>query len=105
MRDTSMALLVRTIYRVKPSERSSFLADFSVIAQTINASPACECVFIVDQEVTAEGPIESISYWTSEAGFDDHLRWRLETTRWKDLENRYLVSDPEIHLNPVIFRY
>jgi heme-degrading monooxygenase HmoA len=100
-----MALVVRTIYQVRPSDRASFLADFSVMAQAIKASPACEWIYVVDQEVDDHGPIESMSYWTSEAGFDDHLRWRLETSRWKDLEDKYLLDGPSITLMPVIFRY
>jgi len=100
-----MALIVRTIYQVRPSDRASLFAYFSLMAQAINASPACEWIYVVDQEVDDHGPIESMSYWTSEAGFDDHLRWRLETSRWKDLEDKYLLDGPSITLMPVIFRY
>jgi hypothetical protein len=52
-----MALIVRTIYQVRPSDRASFLADFSVMAQAIKASPACELIYVVDQEVDDHGPI------------------------------------------------
>ncbi|MDB2653885.1 antibiotic biosynthesis monooxygenase [Luminiphilus sp.] len=102
---SAMALIVRTIYQVRPSDRASFLADFAVMAQAIKASPACDWIYVVDQEISDQGPIESMSYWTSEAGFDDHLRWRLETSRWKELEHKYLLQEPDITLMPVIFRY
>ena len=49
--------------------------------------------------------IEVMSCWQSEAGFDDHLRWRIETSRWRDIETKYIDGEPDIKLLPVMFRF
>ena len=41
----------------------------------------------------------------SEAGFDDHLRWRIGTSRWTEMEQKYLTEEPEFSLMPVMFRF
>ena len=46
-----------------------------------------------------------MSCWQSEAGFDDHLRWRIETERWRELETKYIDGEPDIKLLPVMFRF
>ena len=45
-----------------------------------------------------------MSYWQSEAGFDDHLRWRIGTSRWTEMEQKYLEAEPDYQLMPVMFR-
>jgi len=49
--------------------------------------------------------VVAMSYWQSEAGFDDHLRWRIGTSRWTEMEQKYLESEPEYKLMPVMFRF
>ena len=98
-----MGLIVKTSYRVRPAQRASFLADFSVIATATRAAPACQWIYVVDDE--DEQTIEVMSCWQSESGFDDHLRWRIETNRWRDIEAKYIEGDPEIKLMPVMFRF
>ena len=46
--------------------------------------------------------IEVMSCWQSESGFDDHLRWRIETSRWRDIEAKYIEGEPNIKLMPVM---
>jgi len=98
-----MSLIVKTTYDVREGMRASFLADFSVIASATRAAPACEWIYVVEDEENDK--IEVMSCWQSEAGFDDHLRWRIETDRWRELEIKYINGDPEIKLMPIMFRF
>jgi hypothetical protein len=52
-----------------------------------------------------ESTVVAMSYWQSEAGFDDHLRWRIGTSRWTEMEQKYLTAEPEFSLMPVMFRF
>ena len=98
-----MSMIVKTSYNVRDGQRASFLADFSVIATATRAAPACEWIYVVEDE--EKDRIEVMSCWHSEAGFDDHLRWRIETDRWRELEAKYIDGEPEIKLLPVMFRF
>ena len=98
-----MGLIVKTTYRVRRGKRASFLADFSVIAAATRAAPACDWIYVVEDD--EEDTIEVMSCWQSEAGFDDHLRWRIETERWRELETKYIEGEPDIKLLPVMFRF
>ena len=98
-----MSLIVKTTYDVREGMRASFLADFSVIASATRAAPACEWIYVVEDEENDK--IEVMSCWQSEAGFDDHLRWRIETDRWRELEIKYINGEPEIKLMPIMFRF
>lgn len=98
-----MSLIVKTTYDVREGMRASFLADFSVIASATRAAPACEWIYVVEDEENDK--IEVMSCWQSEAGFDDHLRWRIETDRWRELEIKYISGEPEIKLMPIMFRF
>ena len=98
-----MSMIVKTSYNVRDGSRASFLADFSVIATATRAAPACDWIYVVEDDETNR--IEVMSYWQSEAGFDDHLRWRIGTDRWRELEAKYIHGDPEIKLLPVMFRF
>lgn len=98
-----MGLIVRTSYKVRAKHKASFLADFSVIATATRAAPACDWIYVVEDEES--NTIEVMSCWQSEHGFDDHLRWRIETDRWRELEAKYIDEDPDIKLMPVMFRF
>ena len=52
-----------------------------------------------------EDTVVAMSYWQSEAGFDDHLRWRIGTSRWTEMEQKYLEGEPEYKVMPVMFRF
>ena len=98
-----MGLIVKTTYQVRSGKRASCLADFSVIATATRAAPACDWIYVVEDD--EEDTIEVMSCWQSEAGFDDHLRWRIETERWRELEAKYIDGEPDIKLLPVMFRF
>ena len=98
-----MGLIVKTTYQVRSGKRASFLADFSVIATATRAAPACDWIYVVEDD--EEDTIEVMSCWQSEAGFDDHLRWRIETERRRELEAKYIDGEPDIKLLPVMFRF
>ena len=98
-----MALIVKTTYRIKVDQTASFLADFSVVAQATMAAPACEWIYVAEDP--DHGTVEVLSYWKTEAGFDDHLRWRIGTTRWSEMEDTYMDAEPEYSLMPVMFRF
>ena len=98
-----MSLIVKTTYKIKQDQTASFLADFSVVAQATMAAPACEWIYVAEDP--EKQTVEVLSYWKSEAGFDDHLRWRIGTTRWSEMEGKYLECDPEYSLMPVMFRF
>ena len=97
-----MGLIVKTTYTVREGQKASFLADFSVIANATKA-PACDWIYVVEDE--ENDTIEVMSCWQSEAGFDDHLRWRIETNRWREIETKYIEGQPDIKLMPVMFRF
>ena len=96
-------MIVKTSYRVRNGQTASFLADFSVIATATRAAPACQWIYVVEDEENET--IEVMSCWHSEAGFDDHLRWRIETSRWRELETKYIEGEPDIKITPVMFRF
>jgi len=98
-----MALMVQTTYTVREAQKASFLADFSVVAQATMAAPACDWIYVTED--LENGTVIAMSYWQSEAGFDDHLRWRIGTSRWTEMEQKYLESEPEFKLMPVMFRF
>ena len=98
-----MSLIVKTTYRVREADKASFLADFSVVAQATMAAPACDWIYVAED--TEENTVVAMSYWQSEAGFDDHLRWRIGTSRWTEMEQKYLTAEPEFSLMPVMFRF
>ena len=98
-----MGLIVKTSYKLREGQRASFLADFTVIATATRAAPACEWIYVVEDE--DKDTIEVMSCWQSESGFDDHLRWRIETSRWRDIETKYIEGEPNIKLMPVMFRF
>lgn len=98
-----MGLIVKTTYRVRDGQKASFLADFSVIANATKAAPACDWIYVVEDD--ENDTIEVMSCWQSEAGFDDHLRWRIETNRWREIEAKYIEGQPDIKLMPVMFRF
>ena len=98
-----MSLIVKTTYRVREADKASFLADFSVVAQATMAAPACDWIYVAED--LEENTVVAMSYWQSEAGFDDHLRWRIGTSRWTEMEQTYLTSEPEFSLMPVMFRF
>ena len=98
-----MGLIVKTTYRVREGKTASVLADFSVIATATRAAPACDWIYVVEDDEAET--IEVMSCWQSEAGFDDHLRWRIETSRWRDIEAKYIDGEPDIKLLPVMFRF
>ena len=98
-----MSLIVKTTYRVRDADKASFLADFSVVAQATMAAPACDWIYVAED--IEENAVVAMSYWQSEAGFDDHLRWRIGTSRWTEMEQKYLTSEPEFSLMPVMFRF
>ena len=98
-----MGMIVKTSYRVRDGQTASFLADFSVIATATRAAPACQWIYVVEDEENET--IEVMSCWHSEAGFDDHLRWRIGTSRWTEMEQKYLTAEPEFSLMPVMFRF
>ena len=52
-----MGLIVKTSYRVRDGQRASFLADFSVIATATRAAPACDWIYVVEDE-EAEKPLK-----------------------------------------------
>ena len=43
-----MSLIVKTTYRIRESDKASFLADFSVVAQATMAAPACDWIYVAD---------------------------------------------------------
>ena len=98
-----MSLMVQTTYRVREAQKASFLADFSVVAQATMAAPAGDWIYVTED--LENGTVIAMSYWQSEAGFDDHLRWRIGTSRWTEMEQKYLESEPEFKLMPVMFRF
>lgn len=98
-----MGMIVKTAYKVREGMTASFLADFSVIASATRAAPACDWIYVVENDY--DGTIEVMSCWQNEAGFDDHLRWRIETHRWRELEAKYIEGQPNIMLMPVMFRF
>ncbi|MBL6700091.1 MAG: antibiotic biosynthesis monooxygenase [Luminiphilus sp.] len=98
-----MSLIVKTTYRVRDADKASFLADFSVVAQATMAAPACDWIYVAED--IEEGTVVAMSYWQSEAGFDDHLRWRIGTSRWTEMEQKYLEDPPDYKLMPVMFRF
>ena len=98
-----MGMIVKTSYRVRNGQTASFLADFSVIATATRAAPACQWIYVVEDEENET--IEVMSCWHSEAGFDDHLRWRIETSRWRELEAKYIEGEQDIKIMPVMFRF
>ena len=98
-----MSLMVQTTYRVREAQKASFLADFSVVAQATMAAPACDWIYVTED--LENGTVIAMSYWQSEAGFDDHLRWRIGTSRWTEMEQNYLESESEFKLMPVMFRF
>ena len=98
-----MSLMVQTTYRVREAQKASFLADFSVVAQATMAAPACDWIYVTED--LENGTVIAMSYWQSEAGFDDHLRWRIGTSRWTEMEQKCLESEPEFKLMPVMFRF
>lgn len=98
-----MSLIVKTTYRVREADKASFLADFSVVAQATMAAPACDWIYVAEDP--DENTVVAMSYWQSEAGFDDHLRWRIGTSRWTEMEQKYLTAEPEFSLMPVMFRF
>ena len=98
-----MALIVKTTYRVREDQKASFLADFSVVAQATMAAPACDWIYVAED--LEESTVVAMSYWQSEAGFDDHLRWRIGTNRWTEMEQKYLDDQPDYQLMSVMFRF
>jgi len=98
-----MSLMVQTTYTVREAQKASFLADFSVVAQATMAAPACDWIYVTED--LENGTVIAMSYWQSEAGFDEHLRWRIGTSRWTEMEQKYLESEPEFKLMPVMFRF
>ena len=98
-----MSLIVKTTYHVREAQKASFLADFSVVAQATMAAPACDWIYVAEDLV--DEAVVVMSYWQSEAGFDDHLRWRIGTSRWAEMEQKYLEGEPEYKLMPVMFRF
>ena len=98
-----MSLIVKTTYRVREADKASFLADFSVVAQATMAAPACDWIYVAED--LEENTVVAMSYWQSEAGFDDHLRWRIGTSRWTEMEQKYLTAEPEFSLMPVMSRF
>jgi quinol monooxygenase YgiN len=98
-----MSLIVKTTYHVREAQKASFLADFSVVAQATMAAPACDWIYVAED--LEEDTVVAMSYWQSEAGFDDHLRWRIGTSRWTEMEQKYLEGEPEYKLMPVMFRF
>ena len=98
-----MSLIVKTTYRVREADKASFLADFSVVAQATMAAPACDWIYVAED--LEQNTVVAMSYWQSEAGFDDHLRWRIGTSRWTEMEQKYLTAEPEFSLMPVMFRF
>ena len=97
-----MGLIVKTSYRVRDGQRASFLADFSVIATATRAAPACDWIYVVEDE--EQKPLSNVLL-AVRSRFDDHLRWRIETHRWRDLETKYIEDEPDIKLLPVMFRF
>ena len=67
------------------------------------AAPACDWIYVAED--IEEGTVVAMSYWQSEAGFDDHLRWRIGTSRWTEMEQKYLEDPPDYKLMPVMFRF
>ena len=99
----TMGMIVKTTYRVRSGQKASFLADFSVIANATRAAPACDWIYVVEDEEAET--VEVMSCWQSEAGFDDHLRWRIETNLWRDIETKYIDGEPEFKMLPIMFRF
>ena len=98
-----MSLIVKTTYRVREAQKASCLADFSVVAQATMAAPACSWIYVAED--LEEDTVVAMSYWESEAGFDDHLRWRIGTSSWTEMEQKYPEGEPAYKLMPVMFRF
>ena len=107
-----MALIAKTTFTVKAESRASFLADFGPLVAMLKAAPGCSWAYVAEGvdisnvselDDTADVGIEVLSYWSSEAAFDSHIRWRIETERWSKLEDRYLTDGPRYSLMPVMF--
>ena len=65
--------------------------------------PTCDWIYVAED--LEDEAVVVMSYWQSEAGFDDHLRWRIGTSRWTEMEQKYLEGEPEYKLMPVMFRF
>ena len=109
-----MALIARTTFKVRSEDRASFLADFGPLVAMTKAAPGCSWAYVAEGNdishltgmgETADVRIEVLSYWSSEDAFDSHIRWRIETDRWNNLEDRFLTDGPKYSLMPIMFAF
>ncbi len=73
-----MAVIVNTIWTVKPDKKSVFIADLSTKLPATQAYDGCDWIYLVDSPDSDPSIVETVPMWESNEKYQAYVSFRVD---------------------------
>ena len=100
-----VAVIVNTIWTVKPDKKSVFIADLSTKLPATRAYDGCDWIYLIDSPDSDPSTVEAVSKWESKEKYQAYAFFRADS-KGNDAGNENFQTAPAtMKIMPVIMDF
>ena len=100
-----MAVIVNTIWTVKPDKKSVFIADLSTKLPATRAYDGCDWIYLIDSPDSDPSTVEAVSKWESNEKYQAYVSFRVDSRSSDTGKENFQTAPPTMKIMPVIMDF